>query len=78
LCVAKNKDRSVDHYIQFFKRVQANSAPRVVPPLASTDGVHFDRQPAPDQRAALIDLDVYRVGAMERRSAGHRRAALLK
>jgi cytochrome c peroxidase len=44
----------VDHYIEFFKRVQANSAPGVVPPLASTDGVHFDRQPAPEERAALV------------------------
>jgi cytochrome c peroxidase len=44
----------VDHYIELFKRVQANSAPGVVPPLASTDGVHFDRQPAPEERAALI------------------------
>jgi cytochrome c peroxidase len=44
----------VDHYIEFFKRVQANSAPGVVPPLASTDGVRFDRQPAPEERAALV------------------------
>jgi cytochrome c peroxidase len=44
----------VDHYIEFFKRVQANSPPGVVPPLASTDGVHFDRQPAPEERAALV------------------------
>ena len=44
----------VDHYIEFFKRVQANAAPGVVPPLASTDGVHFDRQPAPEERAALL------------------------
>jgi cytochrome c peroxidase len=44
----------VDHYIEFFKRVQANAAPGVVPPLASTDGVHFDRQPLPAERAALL------------------------
>jgi cytochrome c peroxidase len=44
----------VDHYIEFFKRVQANAAPGVVPPLSSTDGVHFDRQPAPEERAALL------------------------
>jgi cytochrome c peroxidase len=44
----------VDHYIEFFKRVQANAAPGVVPPVASTDGVHFDRRPAPEERAALI------------------------
>jgi cytochrome c peroxidase len=44
----------VDHYIEFFKRVQANSAPGIVPPLASTDGVHFDRRPASEERAALV------------------------
>jgi cytochrome c peroxidase len=44
----------VDHYIEFFKRVQANAAPGVVPPLSSTDGVHFDRQPTPEERAALL------------------------
>jgi cytochrome c peroxidase len=44
----------VDHYIEFFKRVQANAAPGVVPPLSSTDGVHFDRQPASEERAALL------------------------
>ena len=51
---AATLEEVVDHYIEFFKRVQANSAPGVVPPLASTDGVHFDRQPAPDERAALL------------------------
>ena len=44
----------VDHYIEFFKRVKANAAPGVVPPVASTDGVHFDRQPRPEERAALL------------------------
>jgi cytochrome c peroxidase len=44
----------VDHYIAFFKRVQANAAPGVVPALTTTDGVHFDRQPLPEERAALI------------------------
>jgi cytochrome c peroxidase len=44
----------VDHYIAFFKRVQANVAPGVVPPAVSTDGVHFDRQPTPEERAALL------------------------
>ena len=51
---AATLEEVVDHYIEFFKRVQANSAPGVVPPLASTDGVHFDRRPAPEERAALI------------------------
>jgi hypothetical protein len=26
----------------------------VVPPITSTDGVHFDRQPLPAERAALL------------------------
>jgi cytochrome c peroxidase len=47
-------DEVVDHYIEFFKRVQANAAPGVVPPVSSTDGVQFDRQPAPEERAALV------------------------
>jgi cytochrome c peroxidase len=51
---AATLEEVVDHYIEFFKRVQANSPPGVVPPLASTDGVHFDRQPAPEERAALL------------------------
>jgi hypothetical protein len=25
-----------------------------VPPVASTDGVHFDRMPKPDERSALL------------------------
>jgi cytochrome c peroxidase len=45
----------VDHYIEFFKRVQVNAAAAgVVPPIASTDGVHFDRHPTPEERASLL------------------------
>lgn len=44
----------VDHYMEFFKRVQANAPPGTVPPIASTDGVHFDRRPTPEERAALL------------------------
>ena len=52
---AATLEEMVDHYIEFFKLVQANAAPGApVPPLATTDGVHFDRQPAPEERAALI------------------------
>ncbi len=52
---AATLEEMVDHYIQFFKLVQANAAPGApVPPLATTDGVHFDRQPTPEERAALI------------------------
>jgi cytochrome c peroxidase len=44
----------VDHYMEFFKRVQANAPPGIVPPVASTDGVHFDRRPTPEEREALL------------------------
>ena len=44
----------VNHYIEFFKRVKANAPPGVVPPVASTDGVHFDRAPTPGEVAALV------------------------
>jgi cytochrome c peroxidase len=44
----------VDHYIEFFKAVQAAQPPGVFPPVASTDGAHFDRIPKPEERAALV------------------------
>ena len=44
----------VEHYVQFFKRIEALAAPGVVSPAASTDGVHFDRVPRPEERAALL------------------------
>jgi cytochrome c peroxidase len=44
----------VDHYVQFFKRIEALAAPGAVSPAASTDGVHFDRAPRPEERAALL------------------------
>jgi cytochrome c peroxidase len=44
----------VDHYIEFFKRVKANAPPGVVPSVATTDGVTFDRQPKPEEREALL------------------------
>lgn len=44
----------IDHYIEFFKRVQVNAAPGVVPPIATTDGIHFDRRPTVEERAALL------------------------
>ena len=44
----------VDHYIEFFKRAQAIAPPGVVPPFATTDGVHFDRRPSPEERPALL------------------------
>ena len=44
----------VDHYIEFFKFVEANAPRGVVPPVASTDGIHFDRIPKPEERDALV------------------------
>jgi cytochrome c peroxidase len=51
---ADTLEEVVDHYIEFYKRIKANAAPGVVPPVASTDGVNFDRQPTHDERAALL------------------------
>jgi cytochrome c peroxidase len=51
---ADTLEEVVDHYIEFFKRVRANAAPGTVPPVASTDGVNFDRQPMPEEREALL------------------------
>ena len=51
---AATLEEVVDHYIEFFKRVQVNAPPGVVPPIASTDGVNFDRRPLPEERAALL------------------------
>ena len=45
----------VDHYIAFFKRLQALTAPGAPPPPpTTTDGVHFDRRPLPEERDALL------------------------
>jgi cytochrome c peroxidase len=51
---ADTLEEVVDHYVEFFKRVRANAAPGTVPPVASTDGVNFDRQPLPEEREALL------------------------
>jgi len=51
---ADTLEEVVDHYIEFYKRVQAIAPPGVVQPVASTDGVHFDRIPLPEERAALL------------------------
>jgi cytochrome c peroxidase len=51
---ADTLENVVDHYIEFFKRVEALAAPGVVPPVASTDGVHFDRRPTLEERPALL------------------------
>jgi hypothetical protein len=45
----------VDHYIQLFNFIEANTPPGApLPPVASTDGVNLDRQPTPAERAALL------------------------
>ena len=49
---AATLEEMVDHYIQFFNRVKANNA--VPPPIATTNGRDFDRQPMPEERAALL------------------------
>ncbi|MEO8019440.1 MAG: hypothetical protein ABI769_16640 [Pseudomonadota bacterium] len=51
---ADTLEQVVDHYIAFFKRAQVNAPPGVVPPFTTTDGVHFDRQPLPEEREALV------------------------
>jgi cytochrome c peroxidase len=51
---AATLENVVDHYIAFFNFVKANAPPNVAPPVASTNGVDFDRQPRPEERAALL------------------------
>jgi cytochrome c peroxidase len=51
---ATTLEEVVDHYIEFFKAGRALVAPGVVPPVASTDGINFDRAPRPKERAALL------------------------
>ena len=51
---AATLEQVVDHYIEFFKRVQANMTSSIPPPVLTTDGVNIDRPPAPAERAALL------------------------
>ncbi|HZF25978.1 MAG TPA: hypothetical protein VEZ88_06920 [Steroidobacteraceae bacterium] len=51
---ATTLEEVVDHYIEFFKIVEVNAPPGTVPPVASTDGVHFDRKILPEERAVLL------------------------
>ena len=51
---AATLEEVVDHYMAFFQRVQANAPGGVPPPIATTDGVNFDRQPTPAERDALL------------------------
>jgi cytochrome c peroxidase len=45
----------VDHYVELYKLIKAFAPPGAPPPpVASTDGVTFNRQPLPEERAALL------------------------
>ena len=44
----------VDHYTEFFKRAIANAPAGPGAPILSTDGVHADRPPTPEERLPLI------------------------
>jgi cytochrome c peroxidase len=52
---ADTLEEVVHHYIQLFKRIQAIAPPGAPPPpVASTDGVNFDRIPLPEEVPALL------------------------
>ena len=52
---AANLEAVVSHYVEFFKRVKANTPPGAPPPpVATTNGVDFDRIPRPEEIPALI------------------------
>ena len=53
---AATLEELVDHYIELFKFIRATATDAGLPPplVASTDGVNFDRQPLPEERAALL------------------------
>ena len=51
---AATLDDVFDHYVELFKEIEATAPPGVFPPVASTDGLHFDRAPKPEERDALI------------------------
>jgi cytochrome c peroxidase len=52
---AATLDDVIDHYMAFFTQLRVLTAPGAPPPPpATTDGVHFDRAPLPEERAALL------------------------
>jgi cytochrome c peroxidase len=51
---AATLEEVVDHYVEFFKAVKALAPLGFVPPVASTNGIDFDRQPLPEEHAALL------------------------
>jgi cytochrome c peroxidase len=50
---AATLEEVADHYVEFYKRVRVIAPPGVVPPVASTDGVNFDRALQPAEKEAL-------------------------
>jgi cytochrome c peroxidase len=51
---ADTLEEVVDHYVEFFKVVKIVAPPGPAPAVASTDGVNFNRTPAPEERPALL------------------------
>jgi cytochrome c peroxidase len=52
---ATTLEEVVDHYIEFFKRVEVNVPGLPIPPLLTTDGIHVDRPlTSAEERAALL------------------------
>jgi cytochrome c peroxidase len=45
----------IDHYMAFFTQLRVSTPPGAPPPPpTTTDGMHFDRAPLPEERAALL------------------------
>jgi len=52
---AASLEEVVDHYMSFFTQLRVLTAPGAPPPApTTTDGVHFDREPLPSEREALL------------------------
>jgi cytochrome c peroxidase len=51
---AATLEEVVDHYVEFFKRVRVVAPGGVPPPVATTNGVDFDRALLPEEREALL------------------------
>ena len=52
---ADTLDEVVHHYIELFKRAQVTAPPGAPPaPFTTTDGIHFDRIPLPEEVPALL------------------------
>ncbi|MGH9143260.1 MAG: hypothetical protein ACRD2I_19170 [Vicinamibacterales bacterium] len=52
---AATLEEVIDHYMAFFTQLRVLTAPGApLPAPTTTDGVHFDRAPLPEERAALL------------------------